>query len=112
VRAIDMTDLTYTVDRTGTTAVGVLAGEIDLASIDALEAAIGAIEQEAAEGDDVVLDMSGVTFLDSSGLRVLVTANDRLDTAGNRLVIRRPSVSVVRVLEITGLLSTIIVDDE
>jgi anti-anti-sigma regulatory factor len=45
-------------------------------------------------------------------LRVLVTANDRLDTAGNRLVIRRPSVSVVRVLEITGLLSTIIVDDE
>jgi anti-sigma B factor antagonist len=111
VRAIDMTDLSYTVDRTGTTSVGVLAGEIDLASIDALEAAITATEQDAAAGGDVVLDMSGVTFLDSSGLRVLVTANDRLASAGSRLVIRRPSASVLRVLEITGLLSTIVVDE-
>jgi anti-sigma B factor antagonist len=111
VRAIDMTDLSYTVDRTGTTSVGVLAGEIDLASIDALEAAITATEQDAAADGDVVLDMSGVTFLDSSGLRVLVTANDRLAGAGSRLVIRRPSASVLRVLEITGLLSTIVVDE-
>jgi anti-anti-sigma factor len=106
-----MTGLSYTVDRTGTVPVAVLAGEIDLASIDALEAAITATEQDAPADSDVVLDMSGVTFLDSSGLRVLVTANDRLDAAGRRLVIRRPPASVLRILEITGLLSTIVVDE-
>lgn len=109
--ANDLTGLSYTVDRTGTDPVAVLIGEIDLASIGALEAAIDATEQDAAAGADVVLDMTGVTFLDSSGLRVLVTANDRLASAGSRLVIRRPAASVLRVLEITGLLSTITVDD-
>lgn len=106
-----MTGLSYTVDRTGANPVAVLAGEIDVASIEALEAAITATEQDAAEGADVVLDMTEVTFLDSSGLRVLVTANDRLDTAGSRLVIRRPPASVLRVLEITGLLSAFAVDE-
>lgn len=108
--AIDLTGLSYTVDRSGTVPVAVLTGEIDLASIDALEAAIAATEQDAA-GTDVVLDMSAVTFLDSSGLRVLVTAHDRLHTAARRLVIRRPPAPVLRVLEITGLLSTFVVDD-
>lgn len=104
-----MTDLTYSVEQSGATAVGVLAGEIDLASVESLEAAIAATEATAAK--DVVLDMSGVTFLDSSGLRVLVTANERLSATGGRLVIRRPSPSVMRVLEITGLLSTISIDE-
>ena len=108
--AITLTGLSYTVDRTGTHPVAVLMGEIDLASIDALEDAITAIEQDAV-GAEVVLDMTGVTFLDSSGLRVLVTAHDRLDTAGSRLVLRRPPSAVLRVLEITGLLSTITVEE-
>jgi anti-anti-sigma factor len=55
--------------------------------------------------------MSGVTFIDSSGLRVLVTANDRQDASDRRLIIRNPSVSVLRVLEITGLLSTMNIDE-
>jgi anti-anti-sigma factor len=108
--AIDLTGLSYIVDRSGTDPVAVLTGEIDVATIDALEAAIAATEQDSASAE-VVLDMTAVTFLDSSGLRVLITAHDRLDTAARRLVIRRPPAAVLRVFEITGLLSTFVIDD-
>jgi anti-anti-sigma factor len=105
-----MTDFSYSVEPNGAHAIGHLAGEIDLATIAALEAAIEATEEACGDGD-VVLDMSGVTFIDSSGLRVLVTANDRQDASDRRLIIRNPSVSVLRVLEITGLLSTMNIDE-
>ena len=105
-----MTDFSYIVDTESAPPVGRLAGDIDLASADSLQEAIEATET-SGNGGDVVLDMSAVTFLDSSGLRVLVTANDRIGARGDRLVIRSPSSSVSRVLEITGLLTAIAVED-
>jgi anti-sigma B factor antagonist len=55
------------------------------------------------QGDDVSLDLSGVSFMDSSGIRVLVDAHNRADAVGRRLVIEWPSSAVQRVLEISGL---------
>ena len=52
----------------------------------------------------VVLDIQDIQFLDSSGLRVLVLAGDRLADAGGQLLIEGMSGAVQRVLEITGLL--------
>jgi anti-anti-sigma factor len=52
-----------------------------------------------------------VTFIDSSGLRVLVTAHDRQVADERRMTITHPSPPVLRVLEVTGLLTTMNVDD-
>ena len=52
----------------------------------------------------IVLDASDITFIDSTGLRVLVDVGTRLEDRGGALVIEPMSTSVHRVLEITGLL--------
>jgi anti-sigma B factor antagonist len=52
----------------------------------------------------VVLDLSGASFLDSSGLRVIVRAGERLREHDGQLIIEGASGAVSRVLEVTGLL--------
>lgn len=52
---------------------------------------------------DIVIDMSGVSFMDSSGLRVLIDLRQRIDAAPHRLVLQAPSDSVLRLLEVAGL---------
>jgi anti-anti-sigma factor len=76
-----------------------VVGEIDASSCGALEAAL------AADGALPVrcIDMSGVTFVDSSGLRVLIGHREVLAALGHQLELRHPSQTVERLLEITGL---------
>lgn len=52
----------------------------------------------------VTLDASGVSFMDSTGLRAIVAAGNKLSARGGRLLIEGVSGAVQRVLEITGLL--------
>jgi anti-sigma B factor antagonist len=52
----------------------------------------------------IALDSSGITFLDSGGLRVLVDADQRLREDGSRLELVEPSAPVVRMLRYTDLL--------
>jgi anti-sigma B factor antagonist len=83
----------------------VVAGEIDAHSCTSLDAAIVEID-----GGDVSLELSGVTFIDSSGLRILVDHHFRLAETGDTLAIVRPSRPVRRLLEIAGLDSQFHVD--
>lgn len=53
--------------------------------------------------DDVTLDLDGIEFIDSSGLRVIVNSHQRLGDGGRLLILRSPSASVRRLLELTGL---------
>jgi anti-sigma B factor antagonist len=79
----------------------VAEGRIDSASAEDLEAAI-----EAATGRDasnLALDMKGVEFLSSSGLRVLLNALKTLQEKGGNLCLARPSQRVRESLEIAGL---------
>jgi anti-sigma B factor antagonist len=77
-----------------------VSGEIDPLTAPELEHAIRA----AAPGASVVaLDLAGVTFLDSSGLRVVVGASQELEQGGARLVLRNLSDAARRVLDISGL---------
>src|SRR5215218_8550850 len=48
-----------------------IEGEIDMATADALRAAL---EDALAENPDLVVDLQGVTFLDASGIRVFLGA--------------------------------------
>ncbi|MET0145657.1 MAG: STAS domain-containing protein [Ilumatobacteraceae bacterium] len=75
----------------------VLRGEVDSYTAPDLAARLG--------GDPAVdvIDLAGVTFIDSSGLRVLVEVHQARIDAGSRLALRAPSASVQRLLEISGL---------
>ena len=53
--------------------------------------------------DTLVLDLSGVAFMDSSGLRVVIAAHRSMREREGRLVLRSPSATVARLLEITQL---------
>lgn len=96
------------VSRSGSDAVVRLAGELDPHSADALADALdGLAPGEGGAGgglERVVLDLSGIEFIDSSGLRVVLAARERLAAEGAALVLRAPSEAVHRLLEITDLL--------
>lgn len=77
-------------------------GEIDMASSQRLAEFLAELLAEGATR--VVIDASDVSFLDSTGLRVLVDVGSRLEAAGGQLVVDPISAPVRRVLEITGLL--------
>lgn len=76
-----------------------LHGELDLATIAVLEELV----LDALPDQRVVLDLRGLHFVDSSGLRGLLLLRRRVDEAGGRLVLREPTPSVRRVLEVSGL---------
>lgn len=94
-------DLVLTVERTATGATLGVAGELDAYSSPQLESQISKLTDEAV--DDVVLDLSATRFLDSSGLRAILSAQRSLQERNGRLRLRAPSEAVRRLLEITGL---------
>jgi anti-anti-sigma factor len=74
-------------------------GELDIATVPLLEAAFADVEHSDAA--KIIIDLSGVTFIDSTGIQLLLRINDRCD-ADRRLEIV-PSPAVERLLDITGL---------
>lgn len=79
--------------------VVVVSGEIDLAVTTAL---VALTEQALAASPHVVFDMGGITFLDSSGLRVLAMAATRVAGIGS-VTLRNSPPMVTRVLHLAGL---------
>lgn len=57
----------------------------------------------------VILDLNGVTFLDSSALGVLVAARKSADQHGTQFGLARPGPMVTMVLQITGLYDELVV---
>jgi anti-sigma B factor antagonist len=76
-------------------------GELDLATMPAFEDALCRAD---ADGAVIVLDLSGLDFIDSRGLSMIVALDRRLREAGGRLTIVRGPATVNRMFEITGLL--------
>jgi len=63
-------------------------------------------------GSRIVLDLDGVTFMDSSGLRVIVQLHQRELEGGPELVITRPSRTVSRLFEIGGFAGLLRIDED
>lgn len=76
-----------------------LSGELDLASFDEATSRLGPLFE--AQGD-VVIDLSGVSFIDSSGIRLLIRVH-QADHGGGGLIVRSAQPQVARVLRIAGL---------
>ena len=51
----------------------------------------------------VVVDLSELTFMDSSGIAALAIARNRMEANGDELMLTRPQPSVQRVLELVGM---------
>lgn len=89
----------------GDATVLVLRGELDPHTAPRLR---DQIDRAFAVGrSDLVLDLAGLTFIDSSGLRVIIGAHKEANEGGGRLVLRSPSQTARRLLDITGLLDHI-----
>jgi anti-sigma B factor antagonist len=77
-----------------------LSGEVDLASAPIVEDELR--RTEASEGL-IIIDLRDVTFMDSTGVRMLVTADRRAHERGATLVVVQGSPQVRRLFELSGL---------
>jgi anti-anti-sigma factor len=75
-----------------------LNGEIDAHTAPTLERALAELPSTVA-----TVDVAGVTFMDSSGLRVLMAATLHARESGGDLIIANPTPGIVRLVEISGL---------
>lgn len=82
-----------------------LEGELDLASARKMQERL-----EAVEGEDpsrIIVDLSKLAFIDSTGLRVLLIADARARQSGYELILTPGEPSVQRVFEVTGALDVL-----
>ena len=78
----------------------VVEGDVDIATVPRLRDALDqALESSPTR---VLIDLSGVEFVDSSGLRFLLRANQQAQRGGWSLVVRRPAESAMRAFEFAG----------
>jgi anti-anti-sigma factor len=81
-------------------AVVKLSGEMDVANAGAVSACLNGLLDAGA---DVVIDLSGLQFIDSTGLGVLVKAGGRAREDGRKIRLRGPGRTVASTLSVTGL---------
>jgi anti-sigma B factor antagonist len=77
-----------------------LHGELDMASRDAIEPVIMAAITTVGS---VTLDLGELTFCDSSGLAILITASQKVEANGSSVAVCNMRPPVRRVFEIAGL---------
>jgi anti-anti-sigma factor len=102
--------LSITVQRNPDEVTFHLAGEIDMLTVARL-----ATEVTEAIGDGphrIVLDMSGVTFCDSQGLGTLVVLSRKASHARVVLMLANVGDFLLRVLDITGLRSALVLSND
>ncbi|WP_435190543.1 STAS domain-containing protein [Streptomyces sp. bgisy126] len=81
--------------------VATLRGEIDYEEKDALREVL--LPEDATVPLRIVVDMSGVTFLDSNGINVFIMAHQQISEAQGRLRIAAPTKPVRRILSLIGV---------
>jgi anti-anti-sigma factor len=97
-----MANLEFETTRNGKVAVIAPTGELDLSGAAVLQAEIDRLVDDG-ELAGVVLDLRGLEFLDSSGLRLVVLADMQAREAGRRFALVRGDETVHRVFEITRM---------
>jgi anti-sigma B factor antagonist len=95
VQEVDF-QITIEAEQDGTSVVA-LAGEVDLYRVPAVEESLA-----AAEGGRVVVDLRGVTFLDSATLALLVSEQRRLRKSGRELIVRVGPQTPMAVFAVSG----------
>jgi anti-sigma B factor antagonist len=91
--------LDIAVDRDNGSATVTVHGEIDLETSGALTSALAGV----LDVGNVRLDLTGVDYMDSTGLRAVLVAREGLRAAGGDLRVVSASSIVTRLIEITGI---------
>ena len=97
-----MTLLSFQTTIAGDRAVITLQGELDVAGSGLLESELDRILADHSP-TTIVLDLSGLDFMDSTGLRLVVLSDAKAREGGWQLELRRGNESVHRVFEITRM---------
>lgn len=79
-----------------------IAGELDLAVAGELDEVL---TRACEQCEQVLVGLERCSFIDSSGIAVILRAQNRMQEDGNRLVVYAPTDQVLRVLSMTGLTS-------
>jgi anti-sigma B factor antagonist len=90
-------DFALTIESADVGVVVAPTGDLDVFTSPRLRQALDRLHASSR----VVVDMDGVTFIDSSALGVLLGAARRLASEGGELIVRRPRPSAYRVFEMT-----------
>ena len=81
----------------------VLRGELDVATAPKLEATVADVAARLPPRADMVLDFSGLEFIDAAGLAVIARLATQVGGAGGRLSVESAQPWTCRIFEITGL---------
>jgi anti-sigma B factor antagonist len=100
---MDLMDLDLKLDFVGSDVLVWARGELDIASAPQLRDAMLDVLAGRNDPFTITLDMSGIEFVDSTGLGVLVAVLKRMRFVGGDLVIRAPSTSLRKLFGLTGL---------
>jgi anti-sigma B factor antagonist len=100
-------ELTVAVDRAPAEATVALAGEIDGSTVAQLRAAVEGLFVDPPPR--IVLDLHGVAFCDSQGLGTLVALSNKARMVHSVLVLTNVGDTMLRVLDITGLRTALLI---
>lgn len=78
-----------------------VSGEVDLATVAELEKGIKAVLEERSSS--LVIDLSETSFMDSTGLRVLITADRQFKEADRRVAIVVKPGPISRLIDVSGM---------
>ena len=94
---------------TGRTAQLALSGELDLVSSPALEQAMDQLQ--GADIELLIVDLRGLDFMDSTGLHLVIRAQNQAHETGCRFAVVRGREQVQRLFDLTGMTETLTVID-
>jgi anti-sigma B factor antagonist len=98
-------EIVTNLDRDADTTTVALAGEVDVLTVDQVRVALE--EALAGRPREIVVDMSELTFIDSTGLGALIFGFQRARDAGIRFRLAHPTRTVNQILVLSGLLEVV-----
>ena len=99
-RVVQQGELLIRLEEEAGTQVVALYGELDLSTVEVLASTLCSVE---ATRSDIVIDLSGLEFIDSAGLSALIDATGRARLNGDHLGLLRGRDEVHRLFVITGM---------
>jgi stage II sporulation protein AA (anti-sigma F factor antagonist) len=78
----------------------VLSGEIDMSAHEVL---VAAFSKELLGTDCLIVDLSAVTFLDSTGINALISGHKEAEAAGKQFIVVPGPEQVMHTLKVTGV---------
>jgi anti-sigma B factor antagonist len=108
----DVAQFSAHMDHDGTTSTLAVSGEVDLSNSEKVSE-LGKLAVDALTGSDrvLIIDLSDVAFMDSTGLGALVVINNAARVKGREVRLRGMQPLVRRVLELGGLATAFHLDD-